>query len=940
MRAPNSAASTPTPPAICPADLSQVVAVNRFELCIHAPVNDTAIANYVVNGLGTSYYVPLKYEIEMWAELSGKSRTWNLTANIKTTLSIDQSKLPVPLVLDQDGTLNCTGAHCVEVNPQPAPGANNLGAYAGDGSAVTITASFQDVTTTATEFFDQFVHIQLSPDPFSQWQSGSSGYIQLGFGDTKKPVPFRCDNQINLPAYIDGGCVANYSIPTWNVSDQAYPAMGLVVKHMAIASCQLAGYGGLAGCPGNPVLKAPLTYDPAMTALNRSIACPASQQPPPAQVALGNTSCDEYPFASTDEGAGNVTGGAWDICWVPPAANSSQGGAFGSGFLAPNRILPTDQFYVRAIYTGNAPGCDNTLQSGGSVTPDNGLDGMFNSYGDNAGCADWSGGDATNSVVLPNGERAWFFSDTYLNSATARKSLWYASTLHNSIVIQNGTALTQTITGGNTCQETDLSKSFWDRYAITSAAPPATIGGWYWTGDQMVVGTNVDKFYYHGYATTTSSGGHSFAIDYPAVASIPVSSLEGNSVVTISPSQFFCGAANIIWGTSLLNWDGNVYVYGWQSNGTNSDSIFLAKTTAADLAAPGKWQLYDGMSGSNPAWGSCGSTPAPLAINGTTGFTVAFENNSLWLVQFDYTNGQANAAGAIGAHPSATPWGFTNTTIPLYDPPTGFVAYPYFYQDYEARIQPGLGPAGQVVISYNVNTTAVDTGCISANAHDTTIYRPRFIDVPLSMFDVANAKAAPGTATAAGRANAPAASSALPGYGIRNSAPPFPAAHPPALATLTRPAASDGPPAAASSGGIDGFTDWYQMQLGGTCRDVPAPLSAPTLFVQQSTGVVVATWENVGTDVWYYPWICDHTANNCAAEGTNTPWVAAWETSQGNLWSTIPEGNLDPVDATTTPGKSTNGHTFAIYVHSFGAGNGKSGGDSPEASVTVTIPPP
>jgi hypothetical protein len=103
---------------------------------------------------------------------------------------------------------------------------------------------------------------------------------------------------------------------------------------------------------------------------------------------------------------------------------------------------------------------------------------------------------------------------------------------------------------------------------------------------------------------------------------------------------------------------------------------------------------------------------------------------------------------------------------------------------------------------------------------------------------------------------------------------------------------------------------------------------------------VVATWENVGTDVWYYPWICDQTANNCAAEGTSAPWVAAWETSQGNLWSTITEGNLDPVDATTTPGNSTNGHTFAIYVHSFGAGNGKSGGDSPEASVAVTIPPP
>ena len=84
---------------------------------------------------------------------------------------------------------------------------------------------------------------------------------------------------------------------------------------------------------------------------------------------------------------------------------------------------------------------------------------MWNSYGNNAGCADWSGGDATNGVNLGGGSVAWFFSDSYLGSPAARKTLFYRSSLRNSIVIQNGTSL-RTITGGNTCQERNTSLSF------------------------------------------------------------------------------------------------------------------------------------------------------------------------------------------------------------------------------------------------------------------------------------------------------------------------------------------------------------------------------------------------------------------------------------------------------------------------------------------------
>jgi hypothetical protein len=962
MRAPKKIGTVPagtaaptvaTPPSICPPALSPNITRERFKLCMHVPMSIKVVLTYTYSdGSKQTFQFLLKYEIEMWAELTNNQREWNVTANVKTTQPIPA--LPAPIVIPQTVFFDCTDLHCDITNPVSLA---SLGNYTGDGTTIQLQEHMRDITTTATQSFDNILVIKTST---VGWTPTSSGELDAQFGTIDKPNPLRCDNQINQPAYINGGCVDRYSPSIWEVSDKQYPTMDLVVKHMAAMSCQLPGYTGLANCPGKQHGGTPFTYNPAKQAVNRAKAC-GGQVPPPGTPSTYDT-CDEYPLASTDQGAA-APGAIWDICWVPKAANDSQGGTLISALVSPNRVLPGDPFYIHATYYGNTQGCDNGLQSGGSATADNPLDGMFSSYGDSATCAGWSGGDATNSVDLGGGYRAWFFSDSFLNSPEARKTIWYRSTVHNSIVIQSGSQPAFTITGGNTCQETNLGLDFWSRYAKTPAAAPDA-GGGYWTGDQMVVGPagaqDVVKFYYHV--------GAGFNIDHPAVATIPVSSLEspardasGNPMITIAPTQFSCGASNIIWGTALLNWNGNIYVYGWQATGPRN--IYLAKTTTANLASPSTWQVYDGLNGSNqPMWGTCNTSPVALPIsNGTSGFSVDFVNNSLWLVQFDYTNGQLAAAGAIGAHPSATPWGFGNKTVALYSPPTGFVSYPYYYQDYEARIQPGLGAAGQVVISYNVNTSAVDTGCVSANNHDATIYRPRFIDVPVSDFNPSLAVPAPGTSTPAARNATARTPTGIPGaashgfpYGIHNSRPPFAIPRylpvplpPPASATPAPGRSGSVKPASASmsaaAGGIDGATDWFP---GPNCPVIAAP--APPALTAQSLGVVGATWTNVGTDVWYYVWICDQTKNGCSVEGKTSPWFPAWPYSTSlsgvttYLWTTVPSAELDPIGAVFAgTGQNGSGDTFAIYVSPFGAGNGNCSanpgcGGSPEATIKVS----
>jgi hypothetical protein len=516
-------------------------------------------------------------------------------------------------------------------------------------------------------------------------------------------------------------------------------------------------------------------------------------------------------------------------------------------------------------------------------------------------------------VQLPSGNRAWFFSDTFLGSPADRKTLFYYSAIHNSIVMQSGGGL-HTITGGNTCQERNTSLSFWSRYAQTpAAAPDGSSGGFYWTGDQMVVGSDVVKFYYHG-----DRSAFPFAITASAVATIPISQLESSLTATITPLQFtqLCanGPTSIIWGASLLNWGGNVYVYGWST--ANRNQLYLARTTAGNLTNPASWQTFNGLDGSgSPVWSSCGNV-SPLPITLGSGLSVTSINGSLWLIQKDQAS--SLGGGPVTAHPAAQPWLFNNSEVVLYYPPEAHHDYPDYFLTYEARLQPGLsGSSSYVVISYNVNSTAVDTGCVSSDMHDASIYRPRFIDVPTSAFNTSSA-----TAVAGAGVLLPA-----PSYGIMNSGPtstfPSPAVN--AAGTVLDSAASSG-------ARIDGVGDWYDQwgSLKGGCPKLSNPsslsASAPT-----PTGELQLTWPTVGTDVWYNGYQEDVTAGSSFSQMWNGLWVTPSAPT-----ATSASGTAAPV---TSAG--VNGHTFGWYVQAFGAGcTNCPTSISPIASEAVAMQPP
>lgn len=575
-----------------------------------------------------------------------------------------------------------------------------------------------------------------------------------------------------------------------------------------------------------------------------------------------------------------------------------------------SQCLSVEQAWQAVGVPAGSQTCGTGGSGGSGVVPDAGMNSLLNDYGNTAGCADWSGADATDSVVLPGGDRAYFFSDSYLGSPSERPGAFFHSNTRNSIIVQHGRSL-RTITGGNTCQEHNTSLDFWSRYANTSVTSGTNDGSWYWTGEAKVVGSNVIKFYYRN----VPQGGFWIETN-TAIATIPISTLENQSVINLvpqlMPAQSSYGAHPIIWGTSMLDVGPWTYIYGWGVvDGSNNKRFYVARTEPGNLANYSQWQFNTG--GGADSWSARGDQSAAHPVTNAfyveAGFTVIQANGSYWLVGKDPNlNG-----GSIVARVGTTPWTFTSSRTTLYTPPEGPRDAGHFFQFYyEARVHPGLtGRGNDVVISYNVNTTAETIGCRSLNDHNAAIYRPRFIDVPLGKFTPTFSLATqkPGTAVAPGQADP---------RGIHTKLRPPPRGMQPTSAMTTTTTTALTP--FANTGIYDQWAPEQQLNHGCPMLNQSTSLSATA----NPDGTAGLSWTDYGTDMWY--WVSHRDAT--AGDGFQ----------RYLLWSAAPSLWIQAVTST-----ANQGDRFEWIVTPFADGDPTQDNEAPasnSAGQTVTVAPP
>ncbi|WP_399932179.1 NucA/NucB deoxyribonuclease domain-containing protein [Streptomyces kanamyceticus] len=580
-------------------------------------------------------------------------------------------------------------------------------------------------------------------------------YTALEINKIEK-VPFRCDSAHYVGKWQ--GCVFDDGQPVTYTFDSR-PQWVEQTKHVWRAqntpddtepSSAHKKY-----MPGSPKSKDPLTRlyteDGKKNAANRRKSVSQCKKFYGADYATSagyDRQCDEYPYASTKEGA--VEGANkqspndgyrhFSVDPITKSHNKDAGDDL-ANFYRANRMLDGDKFYVHLVtptggdYGGPAKPSGVAAPVSYSQCPANSVveakqaetkaypEALFNKYAETTRDG-WTGGDSTYSVTLGDGRRLWLFSDTFLGPLNDNGTRPLTAPLINStFVAQVGDNLT-TITGP-------------DKQAIM---PQPASGHWYWLGDGLVTtigGKEHLQVIFHEWYKY-GPGAWEFKIKRSMVATFNTSDLT--KPTSIQPLRSDTG---IQWGSAVMSAeqsnDGYTYIYGVDSKAVNK-GMRIARVKGTNIAQPEKWQYLNSSRGS---W-MYGETEGDTALTGISNeYSVTPFKGNFVVISQDSTDAFSGKVRLwFGCDPFGA-FGHMDGNDEVFRMPEGG---PVPFGDcvaagkeedgrcfsYNAHVHPSLASGSRWTMSYNVNN--FDNSVASSGAHyrDPTIYRPRFVSFTLT----------------------------------------------------------------------------------------------------------------------------------------------------------------------------------------------------------------
>ncbi|GAA3849969.1 hypothetical protein GCM10022403_096940 [Streptomyces coacervatus] len=363
-------------------------------------------------------------------------------------------------------------------------------------------------------------------------------------------------------------------------------------------------------------------------------------------------------------------------------------------------------------------------REGGACTPhrvaswsaDSRLTGEFARYGDDAARSDdWTGGDGTHSVRLPDGRVLWLFSDTYLGQVhgppnpVGESYAWRdtsAPLVRNSAVVMRGGRLQSTLPAP---LFPDPAPNQW-RWPVAARVEPRSPG----SSEKVVrvllwVRTAGQSPWIYGVPTATE------------VATLSLPDLKVESVVKVVDQSLVPDPSRrILFGTTLVEKGGWTYVYGGddgQAASRPASSAYVARVPEGRLGEPAAWRYWSGS-----GWGL-----GPRPLSGTqVGSAFSVVRTGGTYVLFTMATGTAGLT-TVTSYWACSPTGPWHGPTRNFSPslPTAGVAA------YNPQVHPELSGDGRLVLSYDVNWLETTGASASINA-DVTLYRPRFVTVRLA----------------------------------------------------------------------------------------------------------------------------------------------------------------------------------------------------------------
>jgi len=344
------AASAAALPNYCPeSDTTsfRTILGGRFEACSKAFVLMYTTAD---NNPASPHTGEFLVDVAIITRLNAKLRFWD--ADVSMT-SLYAWGPPATAQIEANPEMSCLGSHssCQASGGDPPPGWDILRV----GQTVNVNWDFVSPTDLPENAIMHF-----------QWIFRSSLGVPGSFpgGDLNPLDPVRCDSGETLGATAGRGCVFPTFTPTYELDGRVLTNMAHIVAHIERAQRELPDHWGLKGA-GPPLER---TSDKGVIDANRHVACEITANLPPPDPDPNNNSCDEYPFASTWQGASIVGINRISNAWVPLSENDAQANHL-LGFYIAQRILNFDKFWVRVVPGSTpGPGQPNLMVVGDSIS--------------------------------------------------------------------------------------------------------------------------------------------------------------------------------------------------------------------------------------------------------------------------------------------------------------------------------------------------------------------------------------------------------------------------------------------------------------------------------------------------------------------------------------------------------------------------------------------
>ncbi|WP_166345780.1 DUF4185 domain-containing protein [Phytoactinopolyspora limicola] len=317
---------------------------------------------------------------------------------------------------------------------------------------------------------------------------------------------------------------------------------------------------------------------------------------------------------------------------------------------------------------------------------------LFEQYGPG-----WTGADSTYSVLLPDGRTAWLFSDTFLGAVNPDRSRPDDGVhlVNNSIVVQDGDELT-TLVGG-TLDEPE------------SLFIPTDGSSWYWVYDGVVEDDELQIFLIK--FTRFGDGMWDWEWSGTDVATLSLPDLEIQEFVPLEVDN------GIQYGAYVLPHRDYTYIYGIEDRGVPKLG-HVARAPRGEVLAQDEWEYFTGS-----GWSADPAATAPfLGDSIANEYSVTPMRGGYVLITLD-TSVPLDEWRDVVAYYSCSPEGpWTKRTV-IYEAPEA--DDPELWP-YNAHAHPQFTKNGQLLISYNVNTTD-----FFSLWDDADRYRARFIRADL-----------------------------------------------------------------------------------------------------------------------------------------------------------------------------------------------------------------